>query len=80
MTKDGRSKGSLNKGRVLDLNGVKIRSLESAIFKIGSLARTKENTVRQRKVWLSLVLHKSYVDTWITSLEHPGSLSTLLAE
>jgi len=63
-----------------DLNGIKIGSLESAIFKIGSLAGAKKNTVRQRKEWLSLVLHKSYVDTWITSLEHPGSLSTLLVE
>ena len=63
-----------------DLNGIKIGSLESAILKIDSLAGTKENTVRQRKVWLSLVLHKTYVDTRITSLEHPRSLSTLLAE
>ena len=64
----------------LDLKGIKIGSLESAIFKIGSLAGAKKNTVRQQKVWLSLFLHKSYVDTWITSLEHPGSLSTLLAK
>ena len=63
-----------------DLNGIKIESLESAIFKIGSLAGTKENTVRQWKVWLSLILHKTYIDTRITSLEHLGSLSTLLAE
>ena len=63
-----------------DLNGIKIGSLESAILKIDSLAGTKENTVRQRKVWLSLILHKTYVDIRITSLEHPGSLSTLLAK
>ena len=63
-----------------DLNGIRIESLESAIFKIGSLAETKKNTVRQQKVWLSLILHKTYVDTRITSLEHPRSLSTLLAE
>ena len=68
------------KAMFLDLSGINIGSLESAIFKIGSLAGTKENTVRQWKVWLPLILHKTYVDIRITSLEHPGSLSTLLAE
>ena len=34
VTKDRRSRGSLNKGRVFRLNRIKVRSLESAIFKL----------------------------------------------
>ena len=34
MTKDKRLRGPLNKGRVFRLNWIKVRGLESAIFKL----------------------------------------------
>ena len=49
MTKDGRSKGSLNKGYVLDIDRIKAKSLGSAIFKIGSSAGTKDLIFKWRR-------------------------------
>ena len=78
MTKDRRSRGSLNKVHVFRLDWIKIGSLESTIFRIGSLAEDKKYN-EATKVWLSLILHKIHVDIQIISLEHPRLLSILPA-
>jgi len=49
VTKDRRSNGSLDRGRVLDLSGIKIGSLESAILRIGSSAEAEDLIFKKGK-------------------------------
>ena len=64
----------------LDLIGLRQRSGIS-YFQTGSLAKIRD-IIDQQKIWLLLVPHKIYITNvgmQITSLEHPGLLSMILA-